>query len=48
MKRAAREIRDLFLGPVDGDPFEQKVPRAVSALLLVIVGGACLLQRCIA
>lgn len=33
MKNIAREARDLFLGPVDGDPFEQFVPRLCSVLL---------------
>lgn len=41
MKRTARELRDLFLGPVDGDPFEQRVPRIGSVFLLLIVAAPC-------
>lgn len=41
MKRAARELRDLFLGPIDGDPFEQTVPRVCSVLLALIVAVPC-------
>lgn len=41
MKRAARELRDLFLGPADGDLFEQTVPRLCSVLLALIVAASC-------
>lgn len=45
MKHLARELHDLFLGPREGDPFEQLVPRVCSVLLLAIV-AAPYLVRC--
>lgn len=44
MSRIAREARDLFLGPVEGDPFEQFVPRLCSVLLAVIVAAPCVVR----
>lgn len=44
MKPALREIRDFFLGPVDGDPWEQNVCRLGWLAVFLIVSYAVL--RC--